>query len=115
MAKEIGSLIQELAANLSPVQRIPRLRRVAGWALLLAAATTALGLLVLGQRSDLLGLIGRDLGFSAALGGLALVAVGGVLGGLAAAVPGREPLARLGLGLALAGVLIPAGHPHSGD
>ena len=71
MAKEIGSLIQELAANLSPVQRIPRLRRVAGRALLLAAATTALGLLVLGQRSDLLGLIGRDLGFSAALGGLA--------------------------------------------
>ena len=109
MGSEIGSLIQKLAANLPPVQRIPRLRWVAGRVLLLAAATTALGLLVLGPRADLFGLVGRDLGFSAALAGLVLVGVGGVLAGLAAAVPGRELLWRVGLGLGVAGVLIPAG------
>ncbi len=109
MGKKIGSLIQQLAANLPPVQRIPRLRRVAGRALLLAAATTALGLLVLGPRVDLLCLIGRDLGFSAALAGLVLVGLGGVLAGLAAAVPGRVLLWRVGIGLGVAGVLIPAG------
>ncbi len=77
--------------------------------LLLAAATAALGLLVRGPRADLFGLIGRDLGFSAALAGLVLVGVGGVLAGLAAAVPGRELLWRVGLGLGGVGVLIPGG------
>lgn len=109
MSRELSQRIEELAAGLTPVRRIPRLRAAAARVLLFAALAMALGSALLGVRADLADLIGRDPGFTATLAGLGLVGVGGVLAGLAAAVPGRELLARVALGIGFAGVLVPGG------
>jgi hypothetical protein len=108
-ARETSDFVRELSRDLSPVERIARLRtafaRVIGAWLLVAAATVAwTGLSApVSDPSRLLG------GLGVVLSGLVLVGVGGVAASLAMGVPGREPTARGGWGLVAAGVLVAVG------
>lgn len=108
MSQELERVIAGLAARLEPVRPIARFRTVTLWVLLLVAAGS-IGLLALhGVRSDVVA-AELSVGFVAVLGGLALMAFGGLLATLGASVPGRETVARAGgLGL-LAGLVLAAG------
>jgi len=106
---ETREFIQELARDLSPVERIARLRtalaRVLGAWLLVAAATVAWSdvSVHLTDPSSLLG------GYGAVLSGLLLVGLGGVAASLAMGVPGREPTARGGWLVLVVGVAVAVG------
>ncbi len=103
------ALLRELARGLEPVRRIPRLR--AGLAAALGLWLVALAAhQALGFPSPRLDAgAWRSLSFLAVLAGLALLAGGGVLAALAAAVPGREHLGRAARGGALLGLALAAG------
>lgn len=101
--------IREIARNLTPVRPIPRLRSVAAAAVALWLAVIAAHWIFAdphwGQRLDA-GL--AEPSFLAVLAGLVLTAAGGIVAALAAAVPGREPAARVGRGAALLGLALAA-------
>lgn len=109
MNDDTRDLMRELARDLSPVERIARLRtaalRILGlWALLTLAATLAKGLTTsLSDPEQMMG------GFGAVLAGLSLVGVGGLLAALAATIPGREGAVRAASGVAGFGVLVALG------
>jgi len=116
---ETQDFVRELARDVSPVERIARLRTAALRVLALWAVVTLVVLLVRGlspSLSDPARMIG---GFGAVLAGLSLVGAGGLVAALASAVPGREPTARagsavLGFGLIVAlglGALLLRGDP----
>ncbi len=69
----------------------------------------ALALLLRGVRPDLLQLLEPASAFVVILGGLGLIAVGGVVAALATSVPGREGAVQVSLALGLAGVMLAAG------
>lgn len=106
------SLLTELARELRPVRPIPRLG-VAALAVL-AAWAVAVGLSwgLGGVRPRLAEPGGlADPVFASIFAALGIAALGGVIGGLARAVPGRESLARVGmaaLALGFTGVVIAA-------
>lgn len=105
MGDALRRTIDELTSGLRPVRRVPRLRLAFGAVALIGVLVGALALVSsLELRTDLIRLVGRDPGFTGILTGLALVAAGGLLAGLAASVPGRERVARAGLALGVAGV-----------
>jgi hypothetical protein len=100
-------LIHELARDVPPVRRLPRLRTVvavvlAGWAL-------AVGLMWGPARplSEVVaGAAWGDARFVTVLAGLLLVAAGALLAALAGAVPGRERTAATAAGAAGAGLVV---------
>lgn len=101
-------LVTELVEGLEPVRPLPRLRSVAGLALVLGAVASAGVMAVRGVRPDL-----AVVALNPAMGllaiGLAAVALGGIATSLGAATPGRERVARVGLMALLAGFTIASG------
>lgn len=109
MSDETRDFARELARDLTPVERIARLRvallrSLALWGLVTCAALLLQGLASrVSAPAHLLG------GFGAVLSGLALVGLGSLVAALAAAVPGREASARAGAGLAASGGVLALG------
>lgn len=109
-ARPTEPMLRELASDLKPVRPIPRLRTV-------AVAVLAVWLLavvvdwILGGAPPRVGAGGpwSGAGFLGVLAGLAVTAAGATLTALAGAVPGREGEARVGLRLAVLGLLLAAG------
>ncbi len=108
MSERFERLIAELADRLEPVRPIARFRSVALGVLALVAAGSIALLALYGLRSDVVA--GRvSVGFAAVLGGLALMAFGGLFATLGSSVPGREAVGRAGGAGMLAGLLLAAG------
>lgn len=118
--------IRELARDLEPVRRIPRLRAVgagvvASWVLVVLADWLAGGWTPRAASDS----AWTSPSYLAALAGLALVAFGATSAALASSVPGRAAAVRLGLrvsalgvALALAGWILgvaAGGHDHGGE
>jgi len=105
-ADRTRQLIDQLAADAAPVAPLPRLRTSVAW-------LVGLGLVIASSAVALLGNASTerlsDATFPAVLAGLACVAVGGCLAGLASAVPGRDAARRSGLALAAAGAVAALG------
>jgi len=105
-ARETDDFVRELARDVTPVERLARLRGGVLGVLALWGAL-ALGAVALKGVSATFADPARwASGFGAVLAGLSLVGVGGVVAALATTVPGREATARaasalLGLGLLL--------------
>jgi len=100
------SLIGELARDLAPVRRVPRLRRVAALALALGLAAATASILLWGLNATFSELRAPPRYWIAILGLLAFSA-GGSTAALGSSIPGRELLIRGGviamvLGAALA-------------
>ncbi len=109
MGEETRDFARELARDLTPVERIGRLRmgllRVfAGWALAACAVLLMKG--ISANLSDPTLMFG---GLGALLLGLALVGLGGLVAALASSVPGREGTARMGAVTAACGALVALG------
>jgi len=107
--EETRAFVRELARDLTPVERIARLRTaalsvLAAWGALAAALLSAKGLSP--SLSDGARLAG---GFGAVLSGLALSGGGGLLAALALAVPGRVGAVRLGGAAGALGLLAALG------
>jgi hypothetical protein len=102
-------LIHELGQDLSPVRPIPSLRRVLLGVLALWALVAVPGVLLRGLRPDFLETLLAARAANAVFGVLALSGLGGIVAALALGVPGREWLARAGLGLGLLGLALAAG------
>ena len=102
------NLVAELVERLEPVRPILRLRTVAGAALGLGAVMSSIVFAIRGLRPDLM--MGT-LEPAVLLVGLGLtgVACGGIVASIAAAIPGREGIARTGLGALVAGLALSAG------
>ena len=98
------ALIDRLARDLEPVQRISSLRRVGAVLLFVWLATGAPVLLWNGLRDDLVGVASAP-AFVAILVALVLMAGGGIVSALALCVPGREQTARAGAALVALGLL----------
>ncbi len=108
MSERFERLIAELANRLESVRPIARFRSVALGVLALVAAGSIALLALYGLRSDVVA--GRvSVGFAAVLGGLALMAFGGLFATLGSSVPGREDVGRAGGAGMLAGLLLAAG------
>ena len=117
MPDRTEALLRQLARELSPVRRLPRLR-TAGLAL---AGAFALGLALQAGLAGPLRVAGVPWGevpFRLLLVALVVGGSGAVLAALAGAVPGRESAARLGrwlagagLAMGLLGALLGWGHP----
>ncbi len=100
----VGGLIQ----NLEPVRPIPRLRAAGAGALALGAISSAVVISLRGIRPDLVaGTVGPSVALIAI--GLTVVALGGIAACVGAAVPGRERVARVGIGTLFAGLAVAAG------
>lgn len=100
-------LIAQLANDLTPVRRVPRLRSVASAVLAVSFAVLAYSVSRGGVREDCWQLVTGNANFAAVLLGLAICGIGATLAALAGALPGREAVFRrggiaAGLGLALA-------------
>jgi len=100
------ALIHELSSDLEAVRPIPRLREVVAGFAGLWLVNAAFAAWLRGPRPDLLTVFLHGPGYAAVMVGLLLVAAGGVVAGLAYAVPGREQVWRsslivLALGTAL--------------
>ncbi|HKJ25116.1 MAG TPA: NrsF family protein [Myxococcota bacterium] len=108
-ARETADFVRELARDVTPVERLARLRGgvlrvLAPWGVL------ALGALALKGVSATFADPARwASGFGAVLAGLSLVGVGGVVAALATAVPGREATARAASALVALGLLVSVG------
>lgn len=94
---ETSAFARELARGLDPVRRMPRLRTIAAAVSLVALCISALIVIDLGLRSDVRSLE-MGLPYLGVLIGLLLFALGGLLAALGTSVPGREAIARAGLG-----------------
>jgi hypothetical protein len=103
--RESERLVRELARDLVPVRRIPRLRVVA---LLLAAGALCLSALVvsvLGLRPDVRAGT-ASASYLGIVAGLGLFSLGGLVAALGASVPGRAALVRAGLAALAAAVAL---------
>ena len=101
-------LVGELIQNLEPVRPIPRLRAAGAGALALGAISSAVVISLRGIRPDLVaGTVGPSVALIAI--GLTVVALGGIAASMGAAVPGRERVARVGIGTLFAGLAVAAG------
>lgn len=102
------ALLRELADDLAPVKRIPRLRSVALVAIAGCGVMAGLNTWLTGWPLPFLaaGLPSRELSFLATLAGLALAAAGALTAALAGAVPGRSVAARAGRVTAAIGVAL---------
>ena len=101
--RDTEGLVRELARDLEPVRRIPRLRVVAVFLALAALGLAGVAVALLGLRPD----VRAGTAHAPYLGivaGLGLFSVAGLAAALGASVPGREALARSGL-VALAAAL----------
>ncbi|HEU4431576.1 MAG TPA: NrsF family protein [Myxococcota bacterium] len=96
-------LVRELASDLTPVKPLPRLRFVAAAVLLAWLAIALLSVALKGLAPDFFGTLARPLSAGGIFAGLLLGGLGGALGALALAIPGRERLAHGGLALCAAG------------
>ena len=103
---ETRDLVAELARDLSPVERIARLRTAAARILGVWALLTIAALLGKGLTANLSDPEQMTSGFGAILAGSALVGVGSRLAALAASVPGRERTAWVAGAFGLSGALI---------
>lgn len=102
-------LIGALADDLTPVRPIASLRAV-GMAIVVAwLAVAGVGVAVLGLRPDWIDVFLMPSGIAVIFGSLGLAGLGGIVAALATAVPGREALARVGLGVGLLGLALSAG------
>jgi len=106
---ETDDFLRELSRDLSPVERIARLRSatlgVFGlWGVLTLAALAVRGLSPAFSRPT-----GLTSGFGVVLMGLSLAGLGGVVAALASSVPGRETTARAAGGLLGLGLLVGLG------
>ncbi|MHA7837948.1 MAG: NrsF family protein [bacterium] len=103
-------LTEELVADLSPVQRIPRLR--SAFAVILAVWAALLGVVLgsshAGASNPSFGALTRDTVYLASFLGLLVAAVGGAISALAAGVPGRERIELGGLTAAWVGLMAAA-------
>ncbi len=102
-------LIRDLAADLSPVKPIPRIRSVVAGLVGLWLAIAGLGFLVMGKTPDLMGNLLQPDGTAIVFGGLMLAGLGGLVSSLAMGVPGRESTARTALWVAILGIGVAAG------
>jgi hypothetical protein len=100
-----GRLIEQLSEQLEPVDRVPRLRVAAAAMLALGAAYTTWLLTSNGVRPGLLESLGAEGPYLGVLLGLAVAAGGGLVAALASSIPGREPVVRAGVWIALVGWL----------
>jgi hypothetical protein len=105
-ARTAEEQIRELAQDLAPVRPIPPLRSALGAAVTLGLVALAAHWLLGGPGLRPGGGAVSSLPYLATLAGLVLVALGALGAALAAAVPGREATARLGAGVATAGVVL---------
>lgn len=106
---ETRAFARELARDVSPVERVARLRTaalrvLAVWGVVSAAFLAWKGLSESSRDAERL-----LSGFGAVLGGLSLVGLGGLVAALATAVPGREPTARMASALLALGLLVAVG------
>ena len=108
MSERLERVIAGLAARLEPVRPVARFRSVTLGVLALVAAGSIVLLALHGLRSDVVGMR-VSVGFAAVLGGLALMAFGGLFATLGSSVPGREAVGRAGGAGMLAGLLLAAG------
>lgn len=102
-------LIADLAADLEPVQPIPRLRSMVGRVLLLWALVAGIGIAVRGLRPDFLEMLLHMRGIGLIFAGLGLTGIGGGVAALALGIPGREAAARAGFAAAGVGMAAAAG------
>jgi hypothetical protein len=109
MSDATSRLIEQLARDLEPVRRVPRLQHGVLAVGSLAAVSGALALILGGFRADLPRLVAQSLPYNVLLASLALVGASGVLAVLAASIPGREVLARASLSVAVAALLTALG------
>ena len=103
--RKTEQLVLELARELIPVRRIPRLRVVALVLSVGALCLAALVVAVLGLRPD----VRTGTASASYLGivaGLGLFSLGGLAAALGASVPGREALTRAGLAALVASLAV---------
>lgn len=96
-------LVRELASDLAPVKPLPRLRFVAAAVLLAWLAIAVVSVALKGLAPTFFTTLPRPLGAGGIFLALLAGGLGGALGALALAIPGRERLARAGLALCAAG------------
>jgi len=108
VSEGIERVVAELVARLEPVRPIARFRSVTLGVLALVALGSIVLLALHGLRSDVVA-VQVSVGFAAVLGGLALMAFGGLFATLGSSVPGREAVGRAGGAGMLAGLLLAAG------
>jgi hypothetical protein len=102
-------LIHELAGDLTPVRPIASLRATTLAVLGAWLLVSAVGVAMMGLRPDLGERMLSAGGVSVIFASLAVAGVGGIVCALGLAVPGREGVARAGLGLGLLGIAVSAG------
>ena len=102
-------LIRDLAADLEPVQPIPRIRSVVAGLVGLWLAVACVGFVVMGKMPDVMGNLLQPGGTSIVFGGLVLAGLGGLVASLAMSVPGREATTRTALWIAMLGMGVAAG------
>ena len=108
--RSTDQLIHDLVQEVPPVRRIPALRVVMTGVVVLWAIAVSLMWIFGVPLPDLVrGIPWGDPKFVSILVGLLFVGVGATLAALAAAVPGRENVARAGGGAALFGIVLAAG------
>jgi hypothetical protein len=108
--RSTDQLIHDLVQEVPPVRRIPALRVVMTGVVVVWAIAVALMWIFGVPLPDLVrGIPWGDPKFVSILVGLLFVGVGATLAALAAAVPGRENVARAGGGAALFGIVLAAG------
>lgn len=100
-------LIAQLADDLTPVRRVPRLRSIASAVLAVSALVLAYSVSRAGVRGDWWQLVTGDASYAAALLGISICGLAATLAALAGALPGREAVfwrsgVAAGLGLAFA-------------
>ena len=101
MARSTEDMIHDLARNLPPVTPMRRLREIVVMALGVSLPFYILRLGTAGFNDRLTGSEPPGLVFLLVSAILVLVAVGGLLAGLAGAIPGRETTSRFGMALTL--------------
>jgi hypothetical protein len=102
-------LIRDLASDLAPVKPLPRVRFVAAAVLLLWLAFGIVEIARVGLAPTFWQTLAMPVSAGGIFAGLFLAGVGGELGALALALPGRERLARAALAVGAAGMAIAAG------
>ena len=104
---ETRALAEQLGRDLRPVRRIPRLRSVLAAIAGMAGVGMAWSLYGAGgARTDLVAVMGQHPGFAAIGLGLLAMALGGTVAAVAASVPGRDSLQRVGNWLLAVGALV---------